>query len=86
MISYPLHIFGVPWQFFAEKIFLIQDTPNEYREERHREENAPTTNRALAASPRAGAMHRNTWGAGRYAYGPVDTTGCPSSTRTVDAA
>ena len=41
MISYPLHILGVPWQIFAEKIFLIQDTPNDYREERHHEENAP---------------------------------------------
>src|SRR5215469_5108291 len=45
-ISHPLHILGVPWQIFAEKIFLIQDTPNEYREERHHEENAlPRTER-----------------------------------------
>jgi hypothetical protein len=28
-ISYSLHILGVPWQIFAEKIFLIQDTPNQ---------------------------------------------------------
>src|SRR5262249_34319735 len=38
------------------------------------------------ASPRAGAMHPNNIGCRTYAYGPVDTTGCPSSTRMVDAA
>src|SRR5215475_653454 len=40
-ISHPLHILGIPWQILAEKDFLIKDAPNEYREERHEEENAP---------------------------------------------
>src|SRR5215510_4847604 len=40
-ISHPLHVLGIPWQILAEKDFLIKDTPNEYREERHDEDNTP---------------------------------------------
>ena len=40
-ISHPLHILVIPWQISAEKHFLIKDAPNEYREERYDEENAP---------------------------------------------
>jgi 6-methylpretetramide 4-monooxygenase / 4-hydroxy-6-methylpretetramide 12a-monooxygenase len=36
--------------------------------------------------PIASALLRNARACRTYAYGPVDTTGCPSSTRMVDAA